>query len=116
MINAEMWLNDYPPDVRDKYGDMSNKARLQRVPLAIAFFGVIIVILAIGGARIVNASPQGSIFWPLFLYGFIALFIFNLYDLLILDWLIFVAIQPAFIILPGTEGLSGYKDYYSHSK
>ncbi len=20
MINAEMWLNGYPPDVRDKYG------------------------------------------------------------------------------------------------
>jgi hypothetical protein len=22
MINDEMWLNGYPPDVRDKYGEM----------------------------------------------------------------------------------------------
>lgn len=35
-------------------------------------------------------------------------------DLLIPDWLIFVAIQPKFIILPGTEGAKGYRDYGFH--
>lgn len=116
VINAEMWLNDYPSDVREKYGEMSDKAKKQRIPLAIVFFGAIIVPLSIGVAQILRISPDGSIFWTLFVYGFVTLFFFNLYDLLILDWFIFVTIQPAFIILPGTEGLSGYKDYYFHFK
>jgi len=116
LINAEMWLNDYPPDVREKYGEMGDRAKKQRIPLAIAFFGAIIVPLSIGVAQIMRTPPNGPIFGALFLYGFITLFFFNLYDLLILDWLIFVTIQPAFIILPGTEGMSGYKDYYFHFK
>jgi hypothetical protein len=116
MINAEMWLNDYPPDVREKYGQMSDETRRQRGPLAAAFFGVIIITLSIGVGKILSASPGESVFFALFVYSFVALFTFNLYDLLILDWLIFVAIQPKFVILPGTEGMSGYKDYSFHFK
>ncbi|MDH3734751.1 MAG: hypothetical protein OEU54_14585 [Gemmatimonadota bacterium] len=43
-----------------------------------------------------------------------ALSVFNLVDLLILDWLILVRIQPGFVVLPGTEGLAGYDDYRFH--
>jgi len=32
----------------------------------------------------------------------------------VLDWLIFVTIQPDFVVIPGTEGLAGYKDYGFH--
>jgi tetrahydromethanopterin S-methyltransferase subunit B len=40
--------------------------------------------------------------------------VFNLFDLLIADWLVFVKIQPKAIVLPGTEGMAGYKDYAFH--
>jgi len=40
----------------------------------------------------------------------------DLVDLVIVDWLIFVTWQPRFVILPGTEGLAGYKDYAFHFK
>jgi hypothetical protein len=42
------------------------------------------------------------------------LFFFALWDLFILDWLIFVTILPVFVVIPGTEGLAGYKDYWFH--
>jgi len=38
----------------------------------------------------------------------------SLTDLIILDWLIFCIITPAFIIIPGTQGARGYKDYQFH--
>jgi len=38
----------------------------------------------------------------------------SLLSMLILDWLIFVTVQPAFVVIPGTEGLAGYKDYWFH--
>ena len=39
---------------------------------------------------------------------------FNLFDLLIIDWLIVCLITPKFVIIPGTEGNKGYKDYQFH--
>jgi hypothetical protein len=38
----------------------------------------------------------------------------SLLSMLILDWLIFVTVQPAFVVIPGTEGLAGYRDYWFH--
>lgn len=35
---------------------------------------------------------------------------FNLFDALVLDYLILTWMQPRFAILPGTEGLVGYQD------
>jgi energy-converting hydrogenase Eha subunit B len=55
---------------------------------------------------------------PSFIEVFIDIFtlfiVFNIVDLLILDWLIFCTLTPKFMILPGTEGMAGYKDYGFH--
>lgn len=53
-------------------------------------------------------------FFDYYLTAFTILSVFNLFDLLIADWLVFVFIQPKIIILPGTEGMAGYKDYGFH--
>ena len=53
-------------------------------------------------------------FFQLFLNAFGVVFIFNLVDLLLLDWAIFCYITPAFVVIPGTEGHSAYKDYGFH--
>ncbi len=50
----------------------------------------------------------------LFLHFFIVLMIWNVFDLIIFDWLIFCAINPDFMILPGTKGHPSYKDYMYH--
>ena len=46
--------------------------------------------------------------------GFAVMSIFNSVDWLILDWLIFCTITPAFLVIPGTEGSPGYKNYVFH--
>jgi hypothetical protein len=38
----------------------------------------------------------------------------NIFDLLIIDWLIFCILQPKYIVLPGSEGNKAYKDYMFH--
>jgi hypothetical protein len=35
-------------------------------------------------------------------------------DLVVLDWLVFVTLQPRFVVLPGTEGMAGYRDLRFH--
>lgn len=35
-------------------------------------------------------------------------------DLVVLDWLVFLTLQPRFVVLPGTEGMEGYRDLQFH--
>jgi len=42
------------------------------------------------------------------------LLVFNTFDLIILDWLLFCTVQPKLMVLPGTEGMPGYRDYRFH--
>ena len=49
-----------------------------------------------------------------FLSACAAVFTFNLLDLLVLDWLVFVTWRPRYIVLSGTEGPTGYGDYAFH--
>ncbi len=37
-VALDMWVGDYPPDIRDKYGPMSAKARRPRPFFGVAFF------------------------------------------------------------------------------
>ena len=115
-LNPEIWVHDAPPDIREKFGPKSEKAKRQTTLIAIPFFlilfgGVIrsnILLKRQNGGRL----PFKTAFlnaYGLFLY-------FWLFDLVILDWLIFVTLKPSFLIFPGTEGMAGYDDYGFHLK
>ena len=51
-----------------------------------------------------------------FAYAFGVLFIFNLVDLVILDWLIVCWVKPRWVILPGTEHIATPNPYVHHFK
>jgi hypothetical protein len=109
-----MWVGDYPPDIRDRYGPMSEKARRWRPFVAIPFFAAILLMPLLAIWRYASLAGAPATFLQALLTAFIVLLVFNLFDLLVLDWLLFVNIQPAPIILAGTEGMAGYKDYRFH--
>lgn len=113
-IASDMWVGDYPPDVKEKYGEMSSSAKKYRPIIAGLFFGAVVVvpILAIGRLRSLTNGDLN--FLDYFFSTFITLMVFNVFDLLVVDWLIFVYLQPKAIVLPGTEGMQGYDDYWFH--
>ena len=109
-LNPEIWLSDYPPDIREKYGPMSERARRQRTLIGITVFLVLFGTIGFSIFRFAQLSGELT-FFVAFILTFVMLMVFNLVDLLVLDWLIFVTIQPRIIVLPGTEGMEGYRDY-----
>ena len=112
--NPEMWLHDAPPEVQAKFGPMSAKAKRQRLLWATPMCTALIALLI---WSIVQLRPiiGGELpFIPVFLSLWVMLMTFNLWDLLIIDWLIVVAIQPKWIIIPGSEGMAAYNDYGFH--
>ena len=97
--------------------------------VAISFAGVLIrgvgvtgvpfLAVLLGGPLVSNAILEhqrngSATFGALFLNGFGVALFFNLVDLLIVDWLVLCRFTPRSLVIPGTEGMAGYKDYAHH--
>lgn len=112
-VAPDMWVGDYPPDIRQKYGPMSARAARLRPWVAAAFFVAVLAVLILGLFAL-QASAGRVSFVSAFAFTSAALLVFNIFDLLVLDWLFFCTIQPRVMVLPGTEGMPGYRDYRFH--
>ena len=113
-LNPEIWLLDYPPDIREKFGPMSEKAKKQRRLAGIPVFLLLAATIVFATVRFARIDGGESTFFAVFLGVFTVLLVFNVVELVILDWLIFVTIRPRIVVLPGTEGMEGYGDYGFH--
>ena len=112
-VNPEIMLKDYPPDIRVKWGPMTERTKRQRVFVALLF---LVAILAVGtwSIRSLSALVAGDVTFEIAFAHFAIMFgTFNLFDWLLLDWPL-VYWQPRFVVLPGTEGLAGYTNYRFH--
>jgi len=113
-INPEIALGDYPPDIQTKHGPMSERSKRQRLIAGILFLAVIVAVLATSVVPIFDDMTRPSPLLPPFTHFFIIFSVVNILDWLVLDWLIIVTLRPKFIVLPGTEGMAGYRDYTFH--
>src|SRR5262249_50377080 len=112
-LNPEILLNDYPPDIQEKFGPISERSKRQRFVAAVLIGAIGLAIVAASFSA-VRADAGGKIsFLTAFVHLFVMFSVFNVVDLLLLDWPL-VAIRPHFIVLPGTEGSPGYEDYWFH--
>jgi hypothetical protein len=75
-----------------------------------------LLVLASSLAAALTASAVGYGFPGIFFSAAGVPLLFNMVDWLILDWLIFCTFTPTFAVLPGTEGMAGYKNYAMHFK
>ena len=115
-INPEIWVHDYPPDIQERFGPKSEKAKRQTKLAAIPFF-LLLIGFVVRSNLILKKENGGVLPFKMAFLNTYGLFVyFWLFDLVIMDWLIFVTLKPAMIILPGTEGAAGYDDYAFHLK
>jgi membrane-bound metal-dependent hydrolase YbcI (DUF457 family) len=112
MYNARLWLQDYPKAIREKVPPLSAVEKRQRAVVAVLFMGVLF-----GGLLLTALQLRGRAlsFGEAYLLFFIMLFIFNLFDALVIDLLIITVFKPRFVILPGAEGMEYlFNDYRKH--
>ena len=110
-FNPRVFLRHYPKAVQEIVPPKSGKER--RIS---ALHGLLLGVPFISAVLWRTATSGGHTFWHQFAYAFGLLFIFNLVDLVILDWLIVCWIEPRWLILPGTEHLVIPKQYFHHFK
>jgi hypothetical protein len=112
-VALDMFVRDYPPDIQQKYGPMSPRAARLR-PFVAGVFFIAVLVVPILGLFALRAQAGSVPFIPALVFSGVALLVFNIYDLIVLDWLFFCTIQPRSMVLPGTEGMPGYRDYRFH--
>jgi len=113
-IDLAMWLNDYPPDIRERYGPMSPESRRRGLLLGIPAMAIGLAVAVVGTLQASAGAVEPLGFGGLFLHLFVVMTVFNVIDLVVLDWLVFVRIRPRFLVLPGTEDCAGYDDDAFH--
>jgi hypothetical protein len=113
IIEPDMWVGKYPPDIQHKYGPMSRGAARLR-PLVAGFFFVFVLVIPILGLLTLRPKVGPIPFIPAVGFSLVALLVFNTFDLIVLDWLLFCTVQPRMMVLPGTEGMAAYREYRFH--
>ena len=114
-INAEMILNDYPPDIRAKYGAMSEATRKQANLMTLPLLATLGLVVALGLGQLREISGALT-FIETLIVSTVIFQMWNLLDLVLLDWFLLMTLKPKFMILSGTEGMAGYRDYGFHFK
>lgn len=113
-LDRTWWLGDYPPDIREAVGEPSPRVSLvwSKILGLLALAGLIFLFFRSASGYLdeaTNPTYLGVLLHCVLLFQFV-----NLWDVVVLDWLLFVTIQPKWIVFPGTEGMAGYKDYGFH--
>lgn len=110
-VNPRLFIQDYPEDIQAAVPPKTRAEERQTRWLGIPF---ILAMLLVPFFSTLGLKQAGGSFSALLANAFGVVFFFNVFDLLVLDWLIFCGITPKSIVIPGTEGMAGYKDYGFH--
>ena len=113
-FNPRIFLRHYPKEIQENVPPKTAKEKRMSIGL-----GIPLILLLVGSpfasSLIWRAEAQtGPSFWELAEHAFGVIFIFNLFDLLILDWLILCRFTPRWVLLPGAEHIVIPKPYLQH--
>lgn len=114
--NPRIWLRTYPRDVKQAVPPKTREEK--RVSLLFQIPFMLIMIAVPVGSSVAQRRMLGPLFsfWDAALTVVVILMVFDLVDLLVIDWLVFCYLTPEFIVIPGTSKMAGYKDYRMHAK
>ena len=109
--NPRYMMQDYPPEITANIPPQTAKEKREGMRYGLPFLIILVGFPLLPGCFL--------FFWADPFHGVVAenillMLSFNLVDLVILDWMIFCWLTPRFMVLPGTEGHLGYKNYFFH--
>jgi len=112
-FNPRLFLQDYPDEIQERVQPKTDQEKRLSLMVGIPFLILLLLVPFLSTLSLAKQVGEES-FFSLFINAFGVAFLFNLVDLLVLDWLIFCLITPDFLVIPGTKGMQAYKDYRFH--
>ncbi|MFB7629906.1 hypothetical protein ACFC0M_03000 [Streptomyces sp. NPDC056149] len=116
LVARDALLSDYPPAIRERYGEQSTRGR-RTATVAGLLNLLLFVAVPVAGVLDLQGRVDGRLgFVPPFALGTVGFLALTLFDLLVIDWLLFCTVRPRFMTLPGTEGMPEYRDLAFHAR
>ena len=115
-FKPRMALSDYPEDVRAAVPPRTKEELFAGIILSIPLLILFIAYPLYSVWRVSFESGDEVTYWMAFTVIFGEYFMVSMFDLIVLHLLMFYTWTPKFLVLPGTEGFAGYKDYRPHLK
>jgi hypothetical protein len=114
LYNPRLMLQDYPPAIKEIVSPKTDAEKRQSTWLGLPFI-LVLFAFPIYATFTFQARASGEAgFLSLWSYAFGIAFAFNLWDWLVLDWLVFCTLTPKKFVIPSSEGHPAYKDYFFH--
>jgi hypothetical protein len=115
-FKPRMALSDYPEDVKAAVPPRTKEELSAGIILSIPLLILFIAYPLYSVWRVEFMLGYEITYWMAFAVIFGEYFMVSMFDLIVLDLLMFYTWTPKFLVLPGTEGFAGYKDYRPHVK
>jgi hypothetical protein len=112
--NAEIMHDNYPPHIREKALPMSDAAKKQRVVVTIPFITLLLGFPAYSNLKLKRQNHGHLSLKNAFINAYAVFAFSNLFDLLVLDYLVVLRMGPRFAMLPGTKESDYSNDYFFH--
>ena len=109
-------LHDYPEDIQKASTLPEPTDKQNRNARIFGIVGSLVIFASLIAFGIIQFSSNKTSFVSICLFIFIIAMIWNVVDLLVMDWLIICIITPEWVVIEGTDGCKGYKDYMFHFK
>ncbi|MEJ2311856.1 MAG: hypothetical protein P8Y21_01535 [Gemmatimonadales bacterium] len=113
-FNPRFALKDLPRDIRESVPPLTRRETVQALIFFLPFMALVIGIPVLSALGLEAHGAADVSFAARFVHILGVLFVFFVVDLVVLDWLIYCTITPNRLVIPGTEGMAGYKDYRHH--
>lgn len=107
-----LMLEDYPKQISQAVAPKTKAERQRLNWVGIPFVAILVGFPLLVG--LIQARQDHADFWTIMRIVWGLMLFFNVYDLLVIDWLIVCFITPKIVVIPGTEGNLGYKNYWFH--
>lgn len=114
LVRPRLLLQDYPASIQAAVLPKTVDERRMALIVGVPFLILLLLFPAWSSWTLPLHEGHPPTFGALFVNTFFVASTFNVTDWLILDWLVFCTITPRFVVIPGTEGMPAYKDYYFH--
>ena len=109
ILAAALLQREIPARAGTPEADSRRQRKRLAVPVLLAIVGTLTV--AVWTLPSAGLTPG---FGTVFALGFLVAFVFNLFDLLVIDWLLIVAWHPTWFVPPGTDGDAANRTYRFH--
>src|SRR3954451_14688649 len=114
LYDPRLMLQDYPPAIQAVVPPKTAAERRTSLILGLPFLVLLLAFPVYATFTFRAAAVSDAGFFTVWAYAFGIVFAFNVWDWLIIDWVVFCAITPRWAVIPGSEGHPGYKDYAFH--